>query len=95
MSMFLQAEDGPPVEIATNTGWDKFAEAASKRKAGTELLRLVNEGISEEPAALRQDVQALGKTGLPPNLSGIAKNIIAFLDDGPELVMLSDGRELT
>ncbi|GEM_PF-1599826 len=35
MSMYLQAEEGPPVEVATNTGWGLFTEAvAGERKGG-------------------------------------------------------------
>jgi hypothetical protein len=94
MSMFLQAEEGPPVEVATNTGWGLFSKVARGRKAGTELIRLVDEGISEDPAALRQDVKSLLKTKPDQNLRGIARNVLDFLDGGPRLVMTSDGREL-
>lgn len=94
MTMFLQAEEGPPVEVATNTGWGLFSKAARRRKAGTELIGLVDEGISEDPAALRQDLKALLKAVPDQNLVGIARSVLDFLEGQPRLVMTSDGREL-
>lgn len=92
MSMYLQAEEGPPVEVATNTGWGLFTEAVAGQ--GDELTRLTDEGISEDPAALRKDVKKFLKSKPPKNLAGIARNLLDFLDGGPRLIMTSDGREL-
>lgn len=92
MSMYLQAEEGSPIEVATNTGWGLFTEAVAGQ--GDELTRLTNEGISEDPETLLEEVKAFLKTNPDKNVRGIARNVLDFLKGEPKLVMTSDGREL-
>lgn len=94
MSMFLQAEEGPPVEVATNTGWRLFTEAVEAAWDDGELRSLVDEGISEDPKELTYEVQEFLNDKPDKNLAGIARNVMDFLEGSPRLVMTSDGREL-